>query len=250
MLCIQTNGCLLAEIATPLSPTLKLTACIEDGRQEPGKPVHSFGKIGVDYERPDMTISADVDIINGPSVQGCALLNFHNRLRIGGEFLCNTHFDEKEKAEIIDCNIGASLNISDVTLSVRTVDLFDIFRFGYVQRRVASLDLDLGAQVNYRIRNNHQRLTLGGKWRYTLFMHYIARSYTNDMLYALVYIYRPNLHTELKAKVDSDLVISTSFSQDILPFMRLSLCTMVSLSQRRFPFDCFNPIYMKSLRAG
>jgi hypothetical protein len=132
---------------------------------EPGKPVHSFGKIGIDYEASDMTVSADVDIINGPSVQGCALLNFYKRLNIGGEFLCNTHFDEKEKPEIIDCNVGISFNTTDLSLSVRTVDLFDIFRFGYVQRNVAALDLDLGARVDYRIRNNHQRLTLGGKWR-------------------------------------------------------------------------------------
>lgn len=119
----------------------------------------------MDYDRKDMTLSADIDIINGPSVQGCALLNFYNRLNIGGEFLCNTHFDEKEKPEIIDCNVGVSFNTSDLALSMRTVDLFDIFRFGYVQHRVAKLDLDLGVRVDYRIRNHHQRLTVGGKWK-------------------------------------------------------------------------------------
>ena len=127
--------------------------------------MHSFGKIGLDYEKKDMSLSADVDIINGPSIQGCALLNFYNRLNLGGEFLCNTHFDEKEKAEIIDCNVGMSFNATDTSLSVRTADLFDIFRFGYVQRNVAALDLDLGVRVDYRIRNHHQRLTVGGKWR-------------------------------------------------------------------------------------
>mmetsp|Transcript_4596 Transcript_4596/g.7784 ORF Transcript_4596/g.7784 Transcript_4596/m.7784 type:complete len:294 (+) Transcript_4596:202-1083(+) len=203
---IKTDGCLLAEVSTALSSNLQLTACIEDGRMEPGKPVHSFGKVGLDYEVKDMTVSADIDLINGPSLQGCALLNFYKRLNIGGEFLCNTHFDEKEKPEIIDCNVGIAFNTSELSLSVRTVDLFDIFRFGYVHHNVASLDLDLGARVDYRIRNDHQRLTLGGKWR-------------------------PNENTELKGKVDSDLVISTSFSQDVLPFLRLSLCTLVDVKQ-------------------
>lgn len=162
---LQTDGCLLAEISAPITPSLQLTACIEDGRMEPGKPVHSFGKIGVDFDGGDMSVSADIDVINGPSLQGCALLNFYNYLNIGGEFLFNTHFDEKEKPEIIDCNVGIALNTTNVSLSVRTVDLFDIFRFGYVHRQVANHDLTLGAKVDYRIRNNHQKLTLGGKWR-------------------------------------------------------------------------------------
>jgi hypothetical protein len=145
---------------------MKLTACIEEGRHEPGKPVHSFGKIGIDYESKDMTLSSDIDLINGPSLQGCVLLTFFNRLKIGGEFLCNTHFDEKEKPEIIDCNIGVSLlHGTDTSLSMRTLDLFDVFRFGYIQHRIGSADLDLGVRVDYRVRSNHQRLSLGGKWR-------------------------------------------------------------------------------------
>lgn len=46
----------------------------------------------------------------------------------------------------------------------------------------------------------------------------------------LLYIFslcRPNEHTALKAKVDSDLVVSASFSQDIFSCMRMSLCTLV-----------------------
>lgn len=201
---MKTDGCILAEVSTELSSSVRMTACIEEGRPEPGRPVHSFGKIGLDFETNDITLSADVDLINGPSVQGCALLNFFDRLNLGGEFLCNTHIDEKDQPEIIDCNVGVSFEASDSALSIRTVDLFDIFRFGYVQHQVASLDLDLGIKVDYRIRNNRQRLTLGGKWR-------------------------PNKDTEIKGKMDSDLVISSSFSQDIMPFLRLSLCTMVDL---------------------
>jgi hypothetical protein len=46
-------------------------------------------------------------------------------------------------------------------------------------------------------------------------------------MYMAVSLRSPNESTEIKAKVDSDLVVSTSFSQDILPFMRMSICTLV-----------------------
>ena len=50
----------------------------------------------------------------------------------------------------------------------------------------------------------------------------------NVMLHSIDTMNRPNENTELKAKVDSDIVISTSFSQDILPFLRMTLCALVS----------------------
>jgi hypothetical protein len=43
---VQTDGRMFAEASYLINNNLKCTACIEDGRQEPGKPLHSFGKLG------------------------------------------------------------------------------------------------------------------------------------------------------------------------------------------------------------
>jgi hypothetical protein len=93
----QSNGRILGEASYVVNDKFKLVTCIEDGRVEPGKPLHSFGKLGVDYTTAlgtttgnNLAAQLDVDIVNGPSIQGAALFSFPY-FRIGGEFLCNTH---------------------------------------------------------------------------------------------------------------------------------------------------------------
>ena len=82
-----------------MTEEVKLIACIEDGRVETGRPLHSFGKIGMDYTTTissqngtenNVAAQLDIDVVNGPSLQGTALFAAP-RFRVGGEFLFNTH---------------------------------------------------------------------------------------------------------------------------------------------------------------
>ena len=142
---------------------MKVTACIEDGRVEPGKPLHSFGKLGFDGSiRESLMLQGDVDVINGPTVQGSLLFKLLF-LQIGGEMMCNTHYESKSKLELLDLNIGGSITGPDWFTSIRTTNLFSTIRVGYSCN--LSKSINFGALVNYRVFQNQQSLLLGILWK-------------------------------------------------------------------------------------
>mmetsp|Transcript_16776 Transcript_16776/g.25209 ORF Transcript_16776/g.25209 Transcript_16776/m.25209 type:complete len:292 (-) Transcript_16776:82-957(-) len=201
---IRTDGRVLGEASFQVSDSFKLTACIEDGRQEPGKPLYSFGKLGLDYCVENFSAQTDLDVVNGPSLQGCALLSFPY-LRLGGEFLCNTHLEDKRKhPELLDLNVGMSVLGSEWAASVRTTNLLGNIRLGYLCN--ISRTVDVGVMVDYRILYNDQSLLVGG-------------------------IYRPDAFTEVKSRIDSDAIVSASIKQRITDVMQLTLCAEVDAKE-------------------
>lgn len=161
---LQTDGRVLGQASFQTTSNLKLVACIEDGRVEPGKPLHSFGKLGFDYCHKDkVSAQGDVDIVNGPSIQGSFLCQLRF-LQIGGEFMCNTHLEDKNsKPELVDLNVGGAFVAPDWFASVRTTNLFSNIRVGYTC--VLSRTLNFGALVNYRVFQNQQSVLIGALWR-------------------------------------------------------------------------------------
>jgi hypothetical protein len=160
----QIDGRVLGQVSYRVANDLKLVACIEDGRVEPGKPLHSFGKLGFDYSLKDkVAAQGDIDIINGPSVQGSFFCQLRF-LQIGGEFMWNTHMDDKNsKPELVDLNVGGAIIGADWFTSIRTTNLFSNIRVGYTS--VLSKTLNFGALVNYRVFQNQQSVLIGGLWR-------------------------------------------------------------------------------------
>ena len=161
----QTDGRVLAKASLKLFDFVNFTACIEDGRQEPGKSVpQSYGKLGLDFSSTLVDISSDIDIVNGPVLSGGFL--FHsNMIRAGGEMVYNTHWDDRDqRAEVLDAAIGASIDGPDWMASFRTMDLFSNIRLSYIHR--TSPTFCLGGLVDYRLRNNYQSLMVGAQWRY------------------------------------------------------------------------------------
>lgn len=160
----QTDGRVLAQVSCEATDELKFIACIEDGRVEPGKPLHSFGKLGMDYCYQDrFSAQADLDIVNGPSIQG-SLFSQLRFLRFGGEFMCNTHLEDKNsKPELVDLNIGGAIVGSDWFASIRTTNLFSNIRVGYTC--LISKTMNFGALVNYRVFQNQQSVLIGAVWR-------------------------------------------------------------------------------------
>lgn len=147
-----------------ITENLKLTSSIEDGRQEPGKPLHSFGKLGFEYISSLVNTSGEIDVVNGPSLQSAVLFH-HGPFRAGAELLFNSHLEEKDQSsEIVDFNVGFSFEGSDSHTSVTTTDMLGNIRMAYVHH--VSPVLDCVGQVDYRLKTNYQRICLGVKWRW------------------------------------------------------------------------------------
>jgi hypothetical protein len=161
---VQIDGRVLGQVSYRVANDFKLVACIEDGRVEPGKPLHSFGKLGFDYSLKDkIAAQGDVDIINGPSIQGSLFCQL-KFLQIGGEFMWNSHLDDKNiNPELVDLNVGGAIVGADWFASVRTTSLFSNIRVGYTC--VLSKTLNFGALVNYRVFQNQQSVLIGALWR-------------------------------------------------------------------------------------
>jgi hypothetical protein len=125
--------------------------------------MQSYGKLGLDFSSPMIDMSGDVDIVNGP-VLSAGFFVRSDAVRVGGELVYNTHWEDKDqRAEVLDADLGASVDGPDWTASVRTSDLFNNIRLAYVHRM--SETLSLGSQVDYRLRSNYQTLSAGLQWK-------------------------------------------------------------------------------------
>lgn len=163
LLVSQTDGRISADGSIRANDSLKFTASIEDGRQEPGKPLTSFGKIGFDFQRPYYALVADVDVVNGPTLRGSGIFRRHG-LIAGAEVLYNSHFEDKGmEAEVVDANIGVQYTHSDWSMAVRTTELLGNVRVSYHHK--VSPSFAAGGMVDYRIKTNYQNLAIGCSWR-------------------------------------------------------------------------------------
>lgn len=201
---IKTDGRVMAEASLKFTESLKFNASIEDGRQEPGKPLRSFGILGMNFQSTsgNVAIQGDVDVVNGPTFYGSSVLKYNDCFKFGIETRYNTHYEEKQDTapELMDLNFGGAYMCPDWTFSARTTDLLENIRLSYVHSVAA--DLDVGALVDYRVKSNHQSLAIAMKWM-------------------------PDQQTVVKGKVDSDAIFSASFRQRLSKFLQLTFCAEV-----------------------
>jgi hypothetical protein len=159
-----------------------------------------------------MSAQADVDIVNGPSVQGSFLCQLRF-LQLGGEFMCNTHLEEKNsKPELVDLNVGGAFIAPDWFASVRTTNLFKNVRVGYTC--VLSRTLNFGALVNYRVFQNQQSVLIGALWRYACSCLFSQN-------------YRPDDHTQVRGRIDSAAIVGVSLHQRLTNYLNMTLCAEV-----------------------
>jgi hypothetical protein len=59
----------------------------EDGRQEPGKPLRSFGILGMNFlsQNGNIAVQGDVDVVNGPTFYGSSMMKYNNCFKFGLE---------------------------------------------------------------------------------------------------------------------------------------------------------------------
>jgi len=156
---IKSDGKLLTEISLKTSSFSKIVMNAEDGRQEPGKPIRSFGKLGFELNLPSWSIDADVDVVNGPLLYSSILYKYDN-FKFGGETLINTHLEDNSRpTEIMDINAGFSYACKDWLLVAKTTNVFENIRLSYLHN--ISPKLILATQVNYDLKSNSQKLAIG-----------------------------------------------------------------------------------------
>lgn len=177
----------MAEASYRLTAPMKFTVSVEDGRQEPGKPLHSFGRIGAQYTTPSLAVDADVDVVNGPTIRTSALLRKYSVL-LGFDLQYNTHFEDKSMTpEVLDVNIGLGYEGRGWHFAAKTMEMLSSLRVGYFHK--VNQDVTAGFMVDYRLRTNYQKIVLGAKWRYVcICVHYI-----HILILIILYIYSTTL---------------------------------------------------------
>jgi len=164
---INNEGRISGELSMKTSDVSRLYVCAEDERQEPGRPIKSFGTIGAEYTTPSFSLDTNVDIVNGPTSRCSFLYNYKPwNVKIGTEVQINTHLDDNKargtrggSLELENFNIGAAYQGPSYTISAKTSDRMSSLSFGYfhqVSQRVA-----LGTLVNYGLNSNLQSLSMG-----------------------------------------------------------------------------------------
>jgi hypothetical protein len=160
---VKSDGRVLAEASLKTSDITKFSVSAEDGRQEPGKPLQSFGKLGCEIKFPNLSLTGDVDVVNGPILRSSFLYNYGRSLSIGAETMVNTHLEEKGQGpEVIDMNVGIVYTGPSWSLSAKTAESLGSLQVSYFHS--SSPKLTIGSQLDYRLKSNSQRLQIGAKY--------------------------------------------------------------------------------------
>lgn len=140
-----------------------MTACIEDGRQEPGKAFRSYGKLGLNIFSKYINSLSDIDIVNGPVLSSSLICKYENQLFFGGEVTVNTHLEERDqKPEFVDINFGCTYHGLDWIGTIKTSDLLNNLHLGYLHQ--ISPQVSVGGLIDYKMKSNYQTISVGVKY--------------------------------------------------------------------------------------
>lgn len=205
---VRTDGRVAGEASYALSQDSevdsRLYVAFEDGRQEPGKPLESFGKAGSKLKTKAFDLDASIDVVNGPTCRAAALYR-SMQLCVGVEAQVNTHWEEKQLSggsELEDFNVGASYTTPQWSLSGRTSDRLSNIHLSYLHQVAPSLLL--ASQLHYGLgRTPVQRVSLGVQ-------------------------YGPDAATVVKGKVElPSAVVSAAYKRRLSDYVQLTVCAAV-----------------------
>lgn len=199
---IKSDGRIFAEASLKPNSTVRFTVSAEDGRVEPGKPLQSLGRLGCEVNSNHFTGTADIDVVNGPLIRLSAMYKHNVNMSIGGEAQLNSHFDDKDlSSEVSDVSIGFSSTGLNWNFFGKTLDSFGAIRLGYLH--TVSPNLSVGSQLDYKLKSNAQKITFGTKFKLE-----------SDSI--------------IKAKLDSNAIITTSFVHSLSKHVKMTLCGEVN----------------------
>lgn len=199
---VKSDGRVLMEASWRTSEYMKYNVSAEDGRQELGRPLHSFGRLGVEYTDPNVSFTSSLDVVNGPTVRSTLLVKLLRGLSIGGESTVNSHLDDKgEIPEVTGLNVGLAYVGQDWEGYAKCTDLLGKLHVGYLHH--ASPAVDVCGIVDYDLKSNFQKLTFGSQFR------------LDDK-------------SVVKVKADSTAVVSASFQQRLSEHFKLTLSSQAN----------------------
>ena len=156
---VKSDGRVLFEASLQTNEMSKFTMSGEDGRQEAGRPLQGFGKLGCEIRTKHVCGTADIDVVNGPVFRSSALCHY-GRLSAGGEVAINTRLEEKDLGpQLSDINVGVAYAGPDWNLAAKTIDSFGILRLSYLH--TISPVLAVSSRLDYRLKGNNQKLSIG-----------------------------------------------------------------------------------------
>ena len=160
---VKSDGRICFEASLQTSGITKFTISGEDGRQEAGKPLQGFGKLGCEVRTSSVSGTADIDVVNGPLFRSDFLYNY-KLFSAGVEVAVNSRFEEKDIApEVSDINIGFAYRGPSWNLSAKTLDTFGSLRISYLH--TISPALSVGTRLDYRLKGNSQKISIGTNYR-------------------------------------------------------------------------------------
>lgn len=215
---VKSDGRISLEACMKLNDSVKLTVAAEDSRQEPGKPVYSFGKLGFEYKVPLLGIlAADVDVVNNYSLRSSVVTNY-NAFKFGAQCVVsgktrenNTHLEHKQTTgglsdgvpELLDLSFVSAYKGAGWDASVITRNFLKSLRVSYIQ--TLSPTVDVGAQVDYGILVNSHKFNIGAKMAI-------------------------DEKSQVKAKLDTAALLSSSFTQKLSDKVTMTVCAAVDIS--------------------
>lgn len=201
---VKSDGRILLEASLKANDNLKFFMAAEDGKQEPGRPLQSFGKIGSEILFNNTNFNIDIDVVNGPLIKGSLMQSYNTigKWKFGGEAIINTKFDENKasRPELVNLSIGGLFKQPSYSVHFRTIENFSAFRLCYLHKLTPIITVSTMIDLNYKL--NQQKMIFGG-------------------------VYKLDNNTTFKGKVDSNAIISGSFQHKINPFVKLTMSAEV-----------------------
>jgi hypothetical protein len=218
-LSLNKDGRVGCNVSISISDETKLFISGEDERQDPGKPLNSFGKIGATYDSGGIKIDNNVDIVNGPTA--CSSFYYaptSSPWNFAADFQVNTRWDEKGANNSTDggitgrhtglewenINFGFQFNGPSWCVAAKTKERLSILSLGYFQS--LSPTFSYGTMVNYSINHNTQDLALGIRKKM-------------------------DQNTSVKFKITSAADISGVLKHSLTPQLMLGICSEMNLNQ-------------------
>ena len=166
---LLSNGKVMLDASWKVNENLKCNFVAEDGRHEPGlMNLHSFGKMGLEYQNKSLHSSIDIDVVNGPLLFLSSVFSpkyFNNNIKIGGSMQLNSHLENGDgPPSIIDLAAGAVFKQKDYQIGIRSTNYLTNIRGTYLHNLNTSTML--AAKVDMSLEENSQQITIGALHKY------------------------------------------------------------------------------------
>lgn len=172
------------------------------GQDAKGKDYGQSGSFGIDYADSSMTVGANFDVVNGPTVDLNAVFSATDEILVGGNFKYNTGLDDDSgAADIEDYGIALGYSGSDFSAVLNAGKMFKQMDLSVLHQ--VDGDTSVAVKASYNTGSQKKSLTLGGSWALDKDTTFQAKVDSNANL-SFNYIQQINSSIKLGASVGLD----------------------------------------------